>query len=127
MHRASSLLLLAALVPSPLPASDGAEAGRDPARTGATADALLAPLKPAWTHWAPLPPDPAWPDPARQDFWNYRFNLNPAVTYDRAFHVVAAGGSVYYGSSADDGIHALDAATGARRWSFFTEIGRAHV
>ena len=121
MHRASVLLLLAALAPSPVRASDWAAYGHDNARTGATADALQAPRKPAWTHWAPLPPDPAWPDPARQDFWNYRFNLNPAVTYDRAFHVVAAGGFVYYGSSADDGIHALDAATGARRWSFFTE------
>jgi outer membrane protein assembly factor BamB len=85
------------------------------------ADALRPPLQPVWVHGAPLAPDPAWPDPARQDFWNRQFNLAPAVAYDRAFHPVAAGGAVYYGSSADDGIHALDAATGARRWSYYTE------
>lgn len=42
------------------------------------------------------------------------------VTYDRAYHVAVAAGMVYFGSSADDKIYALDAVTGRERWSFFT-------
>ena len=43
------------------------------------------------------------------------------MTYDRAFHVVAGGGNIYFGSSADDKVYCLDAASGRERWSFFTE------
>jgi outer membrane protein assembly factor BamB len=43
------------------------------------------------------------------------------VTYDRAFGVVGTGDIVYFGSSADDKIYALDAITGQVRWTFFTE------
>jgi outer membrane protein assembly factor BamB len=42
------------------------------------------------------------------------------VGFDDAFQVAAAGDAVYFGSSVDDKVHALDAATGHERWSFFT-------
>lgn len=42
------------------------------------------------------------------------------MQFDFAYHVVAADGSLFFGSSADDQIHALDAADGLPRWSFFT-------
>jgi len=38
------------------------------------------------------------------------------MPFDRAFHPVAAAGLVYFGSSADGKIYALDARTGAARW-----------
>ncbi len=43
------------------------------------------------------------------------------MTYDRAFQVVVAEGSLYYGSSADDTVYCMDAATGEMQWSFVTE------
>ena len=40
---------------------------------------------------------------------------------ERVNHGVVAGGRVCFGSSADGKVSALDAATGALKWSFFTE------
>ena len=93
----------------------------DAGRSGVTAETLTLPLAPAWTHVPIRPPAPAWPAPAKADFWHHKRDLNPRVVYDRAFHVTVADGAVYYGSSADDRIVCLDAATGAVRWDFFTE------
>jgi outer membrane protein assembly factor BamB len=42
------------------------------------------------------------------------------MIFDRAYHVAVAGGSVFFGSSADDKIYCLEASTGRERWSFFT-------
>jgi outer membrane protein assembly factor BamB len=42
------------------------------------------------------------------------------MSFDRAHHVVVAGGLACFGSSTDGKVTALDAATGATRWSFFT-------
>jgi len=53
------------------------------------------------------------------DYWHRLRNLSPRVTYDRASHVVAAGGLVYFSSSADDKVYCLNASTGEPRWSFF--------
>jgi outer membrane protein assembly factor BamB len=95
--------------------------GHDSARTAAAAESLRLPLEPAWVHVAPHPPEFSWPDPAKNDYWHYKYNLQPRVTYDRAFHVTVAGGAVFYGSSADDHIHCLDAKTGEPRWAFAAE------
>ena len=35
-------------------------------------------------------------------------------------NVTVAGGQVFFGSSVDDAVHALDAATGVEQWVFFT-------
>jgi len=90
-------------------------------RSGLTGERLELPLKQAWTFKAGAPPEPAWPPPAKQDYWHRYDNLRATVTYDRAFHVVGAGGTLYFGSSADGKVYALDALTGRARWTFFTE------
>jgi outer membrane protein assembly factor BamB len=41
--------------------------------------------------------------------------------FDRAFQPVVAGGLLAFGSSADDTVYALDAATGEIRWTFCTD------
>jgi outer membrane protein assembly factor BamB len=42
------------------------------------------------------------------------------MPFDRAYHVVTAGGRLFFGSSADCKVYALDMATGDEHWSFFT-------
>ncbi len=90
-------------------------------RSGVTKEKVDPPLTEAWVYHPKHPPDPAWPPPAKADFWHKKPRLNPRMTFDRAFHVALAGDGVYFGSSADDKVYCLDAATGRERWSFFTE------
>ena len=84
----------------------------DLARSGVTEEQLPTPLHRQWTHAAAHRPMPAWPEPGRE--------LN-RTAFDYVYGVTAAGGLVYYGSSADHKVYALDLATGEERWSFFTE------
>jgi len=101
-------------------ASDWPTYQHDNQRSGVTDDRLDLPLEEAWRWTSGRAPQPAWPDPAPADFWHYKENLVPRVTFDRAFHVAAVGNTVYFGSSVNDKVYALDAATGEERWSFFT-------
>ncbi len=90
-------------------------------RSGVTSEQLELPLSESWVFESAHRPEPAWPLPAKQDFWHHHYNLRATVTYDRAFHVVGTGDMVFFGSSADDKVYALDAQTGRERWTFFTE------
>ena len=92
----------------------------DKARSGITSEQLPATLWECWRFQASGAPEPAWPPPAAQDFWHNHNQLRPTVIYDRAFHSVAVGDAVYFASSADFSIYALDAKTGKVRWVFFT-------
>jgi len=93
----------------------------DKHRSGVTVERLELPLNELWVYKALHPPQPAWPEPASQDFWHRQFNLRSTVAYDRAYHVVGAGDAIYFASSADDKIYALGSQTGLQRWVFFTE------
>jgi tRNA(fMet)-specific endonuclease VapC len=66
-------------------------------------------------HWAfspRHPPQPAWPAPGEE---------TPRMHSDRSFPVVLGQGKVFFGTAADNKVHALDAATGQPQWTFFTE------
>ena len=93
----------------------------DNQRSGVTSEQLQPPLNESWVFKSAHQPQPAWPLPAKQDFWHRHYNLRATAAYDRAFHVVGAGDMVFFGSSADDKIYALDARTGQERWAFFTQ------
>ncbi len=88
----------------------------DAGRTGYTTDELAAKLSLRWTYMSRQAPTPAWPHrspmPGRP-----RASRLP---FDRAYHTVIAKGTLYFGSSADCKVYALDAATGEQRWAFFT-------
>ena len=107
--------------PSLLKAGDWPTFMHDNHRSGVTAERLEFPLSESWVFKAAHEPQPAWPEPARQDFWHRQFNLRSTVAYDRAFHVVGAGDTIFFASSADDKIYALDSRTGRQRWTFFAE------
>lgn len=93
----------------------------DNARSGTNSDALALPLSNTWSFQSKHKPEPAWKGEAKWDGWNKVYNLKSRQTFDYAFQTTLVGDSVYFGSSVDDKVYCLDAATGKERWHFFTE------
>ena len=75
----------------------------------------------AWVYRSSQPPQPAWPGPARWDSYSNVRGLGSMRNYDPCFHVTVAGNHVYFGSSTDDSVRALEVATGAMSWTFTTD------
>ena len=116
--------LFALLLVSPLlaAAADWPTYKADAARSGVTAEKLSFPLKEVWAHRSPHKPRPAWRAPAREDLYNGKgHRLHNRQIFDHAYHAIAVGDSIFYGSSADDQVYCLDAKTGRVRWTYFTE------
>ena len=78
-------------------------------------------LKVRWVWRSPSAPQPAWAGPAKWDAYARIPKLGAMRDYDRAFGMAVAGGKVYFGSSADDSVHCLDAGTGKERWVYTTD------
>jgi len=83
----------------------------DAARSGVTDEELTLPLVKLWRYEPSQPPRPAWPEPGKEVH---------RLDFDYAPQPVVAGGMVYFGTSSDDSVRALDAATGAVKWRFTT-------
>ncbi|MCE9546060.1 MAG: PQQ-binding-like beta-propeller repeat protein [Planctomycetia bacterium] len=91
----------------------------DNGRTATTAERLAAAeLRPAWIHLATQPPRKALYGPAKGDGYREIPLLGDDTRFDSVFHPIVVGQFVYYGSSADDALHCLDASTGKERWIF---------
>ncbi|MBC8245633.1 MAG: PQQ-binding-like beta-propeller repeat protein [Verrucomicrobia bacterium] len=93
----------------------------DYARSGVAKESLLTPFTDGWTHRSRHAPRPAWRGEAKWDGYNKVYDMKSRQIFDYAYHPVIADGRLYYGSSADDKIYCLDAATGELRWAYFTE------
>ena len=89
-------------------AADWPQFRADAERSGYTSASLPSELSPQWVREAPTP-DAAW------------VGQDTRLPFDHAYHVVIADGTLFYGSSADCKVYALDAATGEERWSVFTD------
>ncbi len=87
-------------------------------RSGVTTEELQLPLKPIWCYTSPAPPQTAWSSPAKWDAYAGIRGLKSMRDFDSVFHVTAVKSHVYFGSSVEDCIICLDAATGMEKWSF---------
>jgi outer membrane protein assembly factor BamB len=77
-------------------------------RTALHSSSLAAELAPAWIYQSAAAPQPAWPRSERMPF-------------DRAQQTVVAQGKVFFGSSVDGRVMALDLETGKLVWTFMTD------
>lgn len=74
----------------------------------------------AWEYTASQHPAPAWYGPAKEDTYARSGPLPSMRDYDLAFYPIIVGKNLYFGSSADDAIHCIDANTGKEKWLFTT-------
>ncbi|MFA7173064.1 MAG: PQQ-binding-like beta-propeller repeat protein [Kiritimatiellia bacterium] len=113
---------LALLLPVAVLGSDSWPTFRgDAQRSCVVKETLAVPLLRSWSYKPGQPPLPAWPAPMSTNYAVMHGTLQQTLSFDRAFHVVADEKAVYFGSSSDDSIRALDAASGELRWRFHTE------
>ncbi len=105
-------------VSAPAFAEDWPTYRHDMRRSGITSEELRPPLSPVWVYHPLHKPSPAWEPPRSVPVEGY-LEL-PRVRFDDAYHVVAAGDAIYFGSSSDNKVYCMEAATGKLRWQFFT-------
>ncbi|MEL6108582.1 MAG: PQQ-binding-like beta-propeller repeat protein [Planctomycetota bacterium] len=113
-------LVLATTTTSAL-AEDWPTYRHDARRSGVTTEALSFPLRETWVRRSKHHPQTAWTGPAKWDAYSGNRGLQSMRNFDPCFYVTASGDQVFYGSSVDDAVHALDAESGEERWVFFTD------
>jgi len=119
--RRLGLAIVVAASSTVLQAGDWPTYRHDIARSGITAEAVKPPLAQCWVLQPRHAPQQAWgePNPRPVGGWYGATELR-RVHFDDAFHVAVSGGSVYFGSSADGRVVALDAQSGQQRWCVLT-------
>ena len=121
MRILSFILFIAAALPSStLRADDWPTYRHDSRRSGVSAATLKFPLSESWQVKGGDPRQ-AWSGPAKWDAYSGNSGLQSMRNFDPCFYVTSVGNLVYFGSSHDNAVHALDAETGEERWVFFTE------
>ncbi len=93
----------------------------DKSRSGATTENAPGNPELQWAYHSPSRPIPAWDEPALWDGWSKVHDLKNRQVFDKAFHVAADDGRVYFGSSVEDKVYCLDSSSGNVVWTFFTE------
>ena len=104
-------LFLAILGPAFAVAADWPAYKNNHLRSSVSNETLTFPMRAGWTWHSAQPPAPAWPEPGRA--------MN-SLDFDYAFQPVAADGLIFFGSSADDTLRGVDAASGTVVWSYTT-------
>lgn len=92
----------------------------DQQNSGVSSETLSFPLQKTWERAFQNPPQPAWPAPAKQDYFNGKRKLEPLVTYDRAFQPVVVGERLFLASSANNSIACYDVQNGELIWKYYT-------
>ncbi len=81
----------------------------DASRSGYTPEPLPADLSLQWVYKPTHSPRPAWQ------------GEDTRMSFDYVYHTTIAEGLVFFGSSANNKVYALDLATGRERWAFFAD------
>ena len=71
-----------------------------------------------WTHDTEQEPIPAWYGPAKEDAFARSGALPSMRDYDLSYYPIIVDNYLYYGSSADDGVHCINTRNGKTRWTF---------
>ena len=117
--RLSWTILVAGCLAATAVADDWPTYRHDNQRSAVTAERVAAPLSEDWAFTPLHGPSHAWGDPQPKPV--EKILEQPRLRFDDAFHVAVAGGMVFFGSSSECKVYALDAVTGEVRWEFFTE------
>jgi outer membrane protein assembly factor BamB len=102
----SAVVLVVSLV-SVASATDWPTWRFDAGRSAATPEELPTSLNLQWTRVLPAL-KPAWPE-------------DPRLQFDASYEPVVAGETLFYGSSRNDSVTAVDLKSGEQRWRFFAE------
>ena len=101
--------------------SDWSQFKKDNYRSGATeADIDLSNFGLKWRYDPGQEPIPAWYGPAKEDAYARSGPLPSMRDYDLSYYPIIVANSLYYGSSADDGVHCLDVSDREEQWVFTT-------
>lgn len=115
------LVSLIVILPS-VRAEDWPTYRHDIRRSAVTVESLDSEsLQETWVYEASYRPTTAWAGPAKRDSYRNMTGLRSMRNYDSGFPVIVVGDDLYFGSSADDSVHCLDAVTGEKRWSYCTD------
>ena len=117
-------LALLALAVGVVPASaeDWPTYRKDIHRGGVTSEELALPLALQWSHTTVRAPSPAWKEsPAAHDYLHNHYDLKARQNFDGCFQVAAVGKRIYFGSSVSGALTCLDAQSGDKLWTFFTD------
>lgn len=118
----TTFLLVTYSISNTIPAADWPTYRHDIHRSGFTAESFDAKsVETEWVWRSLQPAVSAWPGPARWDSYANIRGLSSMRNYDPCFHVAVVGNRVYFGSSADDSVRALDIANGKPQWTFTTD------
>lgn len=112
-------LILFLTVPSAGYAGDWPCYRHDIQRSGVSEAHFNASLSLAWTFTPTAGPRHAWGDPQPKPIEG-QLEL-PRTRFDDTFHVAVSEGLLFFGSSSDNKLYALDAKSGLLRWSFYTD------
>ncbi|MCE5326534.1 MAG: PQQ-binding-like beta-propeller repeat protein [Planctomycetaceae bacterium] len=110
---------VAVMMTGPAWAEDWSTYRHDAQRSGFSNDKVQMPLSEHWVFTSALAPAPAWSDPPAEVVEGSL--ERPRMRFDDAFHAVAAGGKVFFGSSSENKVYALDAVSGKIAWQFYTD------
>jgi outer membrane protein assembly factor BamB len=94
----------------------------DKHRGGITTEPLVpTALTERWRYTTSRPPYPAWSEsPAKLSLGIGSTPLKPRENFDFCFDVAAVGNFIYFGSSVSGAVYCLNASTGSKVWTFFT-------
>ena len=116
------IAVLLVYLPSSAAAEDWPTCLHDICRTGVTSEVLTLPLAELWTYETVRAPEPAWTEsPAVHDYYHGWYDLKPRQNFDTSAQIATVGNYVYYGCSKSGAVNCLNASTGKRAWTFFTE------